>query len=68
MVGGKQLTLYWHVDDLKISFVDANEATEMIQWIESEYGEMHGSLGNKNDYLTIWLDYSIPGEVRISIE
>ena len=32
---GKQLTLCWHVDDLKISCVDANEVTKMIQWIES---------------------------------
>ena len=34
------------MDDLKISCVDANEVTKMIQW----------------------LDYSIPGEVRISME
>ena len=42
MIDGKQLTLCWHVDDLKISCVDANEVTKMIEWIESEYGEMHG--------------------------
>ena len=35
MVGGKQLTVCWHVDDLKILCVDANEVTKMIQWIES---------------------------------
>ena len=38
MVGGKHLTVCWHVDDLKISCIDANEATKMIQWLESEYG------------------------------
>ena len=38
MVGRKQLTLCWHVDDLKISCVDANEVTKMIQWLQSEYG------------------------------
>ena len=43
MIGGKQLTVCGHVDDLKISCVDANEVTKMIQWLESEYGEMHGS-------------------------
>ena len=26
------------------------------------------SRGKKHDYLGIWLDYSIPGEVRISVE
>ena len=35
MIGGKQLTVCWHVDDLKISCVDANEVTKMIQWLES---------------------------------
>ena len=35
MIGGKQLTVCWHVDDIKISCVDVNEVTKMIQWIES---------------------------------
>ena len=68
MVDGKHLTVCWHVDDLKISCVDTNEVTKMIQWLDSEYGEMHGSRGRRHDYLGMWLDYSIPGEVRISIE
>ena len=40
----------------------------MIQWLESEYREMHGLRGKRHDYLGIWLDYSIPGEVRIFME
>ena len=35
MMGGKQLTVCWHVDDLKISCVDVNEVIKMIQWLES---------------------------------
>ena len=35
MIGGKQLTVCWHLDNLNISCVDANEVTKMIQWIES---------------------------------
>ena len=49
MIGGKRLTVCWHVDDLKISYVDANEVTKMIQWLESEYGEMHRSRGKRHD-------------------
>ena len=55
------LTVCWHVDDLKISCIDANEVTKMIQWLESEYGKMHGSRGKRHDYLGMWIDYSIPG-------
>ena len=57
MVGGKQLTVCWHVDDIKISCVDANEGTKMIQWLESEYGEIHGSRGKRHNYPGMWLDY-----------
>ena len=38
MVGRKKLTVFCHVDGLKISCVDANKVTKIIQWIESEYG------------------------------
>ena len=29
---------------------------------------MNGSSGKRHDYLGMWLNYSIPGEVRISME
>ena len=29
---------------------------------------MHGSRGKRHDYLVMWIEYSIPGEVRISME
>ena len=38
MIGGKQLTVCWHADDLKISCVESNEVTKMIQCLELEYG------------------------------
>ena len=31
----------------------------MMQWLESEYEEMHGSRGKRHYYLGMWLDYSI---------
>ena len=68
MVGRKQLTVCWHVEDLNISCVDTNGVTKMIQWLESEYGEMHGSRWKRHNYLGMWIDYSIQVEVRISME
>jgi hypothetical protein len=35
MVNGKQLTVTWHVDDLKLSHVDENEVTKTINWLKS---------------------------------
>ena len=56
MIGRKQLTVCWHVDELKISCVDAKKVKKMIQWFESEYGEMHRAHGKRHDYLGMWLD------------
>ena len=54
IVNGKQLTIFWHVDDLKVFYVDMNVVTNTITWIESVYREMHGSRGKKHDYLGMW--------------
>ena len=34
MVNGKQLTIYWHVDDLKSSHIDPNVNDEFLVWIK----------------------------------
>jgi hypothetical protein len=40
IVRGRQLTVSWHVDDLKISHKDSNVVTELIQWIKRKYGSI----------------------------
>ena len=37
MVNGKHMTTTWHVDDLKILHVDADEATKVIDWTKGIY-------------------------------
>ena len=54
IVNGKQLTIFWHVDDLKIFYTSRNVVTSTITCIELVYREMHGSRGKKHDYLGIW--------------
>ena len=39
MVEGKQLTVAWHVDDLKLSHVDENAIEEFLHDMESEFGK-----------------------------
>ena len=56
MIVRKQLTVYWNVDNLNITCVDANEVNKMIQWLELEYREMHRSRGKRHYYLGMWLD------------
>ena len=33
MVNGKQMTLLWHMDDLKISHANISKVTRMITWL-----------------------------------
>ena len=71
MVNGKQITVCWHVDDLKVSHVDTNEVTNMINWLkvtyEDEIGKMVVSRGKIHWYLGMTLDYSTPGKVNIDM-
>ena len=57
-VGGKQLTIMWHVDNLKISHIDRKVVSDTILWLESIYDEMHGTRGKRHEYLGMWMDYS----------
>jgi hypothetical protein len=64
----KQFTITWHLDDLKLSHVDKNEVTKMIEWLESIYGQdMLIYRGKNHDYLGMDFDFTNPGEVEITI-
>ena len=34
MIGGKQMTVCWHVDDLMVYHVEPKEVTNFMEWIE----------------------------------
>ena len=73
MINGKQMTVIWHVDDLKISHQDSNEVTKFIQWIKSKYedaniGKVHTSHGKKHKYLGINFDFSKKGSIKIEMK
>jgi hypothetical protein len=54
MVDDKQLTVAWHVDDLKISHVSAKVVDDFIADLDSEFGKetpLSKSRGKVHDYL-----------------
>ena len=75
VVKGKQLTVVWHVDDLKVSHVRALVVTKMADWLKKTYerlfddgsGEMKICRGKVHDYLGMCLDFTVPGEVKITM-
>jgi len=70
MVNGKQLTVAWHVDDLKVSHVEGEVVSSFIKDMEAEFGKeapLNKSEGKIHDYLGMILDYSTPGELKINM-
>ncbi len=67
MIDGKKMTIVWHVDDLKASHVDTNIVTEITEWLKSTYGDLKVNCGKKHKYLGMDLDFTLPGEVKISM-
>ena len=70
MINGKQHTVTWHVDDLKLSHVDPQVNTDFLKWIKRQYGEI-GEVkvcrGKVHDYLGMILDFTVPGQVTIDM-
>ena len=70
IINGKQCTILWHVDDLKISHVDPEVVTEVIDMIEAEFGKeapLTKSRGKVHEYLKMTIDFSTVGKVRFSM-
>jgi hypothetical protein len=70
VINGKQCTILWHVDDLKISHVDPEVVTEVIELLEGEFGKeapLTKTRGHVHDYLGMTIDFSTVGKAKISM-
>ena len=70
MVNGKQLTITWHVDDVKASHMGQQVLDEFVEWVNGLYGayaKVTMTKGAIHVYLGMALDYSTPGEVKIDM-
>jgi len=75
MIEGTQMTICFHVDDCKLSHHKPKVMDDMIAYLRQEYesifeygsGEMTVSRGKKHKYLDMTLDYSVRGQVKITM-
>jgi hypothetical protein len=70
MIGGHQLTVAVHVDDLKISYVDNQVVDHLIAWFKEKYEDLSIkiivlSVGKIHDFFGMTLDFSVEGKVKI---
>jgi hypothetical protein len=72
MIEGKQCTIVWHVDDLKISHEDEAVTQSMVELLQKKYGSDDAPVtvtyGKVHDYLGMTLDYSTCGKVIINMD
>jgi hypothetical protein len=68
MIDGKQCTILWHVDDLKLSHMDDAVVEEIISKLNERYGKeapLVVTRGKVHDYLGMTLDFSVKGKVKV---
>ena len=67
-INGSQMTVTWHVDDLKVSHKDSVELTKFALYMSKIYGDnITVNRGKVHDYLGMDLDYSTKGEFKIAM-
>ena len=67
-INGKQCTILWHVDDLKISHVDSKVVDSVLEKLGEIYGKddlLVTTRGKVHEYLGMTLDFSSKGEFMI---
>jgi hypothetical protein len=70
-VNGHQMTIAWHVDDIKISHKSEDEVQWLISMIEAEFGKeapLTQSTGKVLDYLGMRFNFNVRGQVQIDME
>ena len=75
IVDGAQLTVVWHVSNIKVNHIDRGVVTRMTVWLKKTYerlfkdgsGAMKLNRGMIHEYLGMKLDYSTQGEVKITM-
>ena len=71
MINGKQCTILWHVDDLKISHMDPTVVTSVLEKLTGVFSTQPSlsiTRGKVHEYLGMTLDFSKQGTVEIKMD
>jgi hypothetical protein len=75
IVNGKQMTLCWHVNCMKISHYQTQKVDDFVKWLRMMYehlfpdgfGGMKICRGKVHEHIGMTLDFSVPGEVKVTM-
>ena len=65
MVNGKQCTIVWYVDDVKVSHVEESVVRDVLDRIEGKFGKMKHVIGPAHVYLGMHIAFKESGTVEI---
>ena len=65
MINGKQMTIIWHVNDLKIFHCNGWKITKIMEWLGKIYVDIKVKHGKKHQYLGMDLDFKQKGVVKV---
>ena len=65
IINGKQCTICWYVDDLKISHVDPKVVSTLIKIIENKFGKMNVVRGKHHVYIGVDINFTDDKKVQL---
>ena len=68
LINGKRCTTAWYVDDMKISHVNKEVVTQIIQELETKFGKMSVTRGCKHKFLGMNLHFKSDRTVTIQMK
>ena len=68
IVNETQMTMTWHVDDLKISHINGWEITQVIKKFANIHRDIKVKRGKQHDYLGMDISYEKKGKVHTSMK
>ena len=69
IINGHQMTVLWHVDDLKASHKERKVLDDFVEYLrgiydDEEIGKIKVNYGPRHEFVGMVLDYSVPIENR----
>jgi len=68
LINEKQCTIAWYVDDMKVSHVDRNVVTQVIQDLEKKFGTMSVTRGCKHKFLGMNLHFKDDHTIAVQMK
>ena len=68
MIQGKQCTIVWYVDDVKVSHVDPKVVTKIIEEIEESFGDVSAVRGDKHTFLGMNMTFTKDKKIHIKMK